>query len=111
MNSIKLFLLGCLPMRILLAMTAKKLSGPKLRMLGWVLMTIAIGFLYLYFTNSRLNAFEGGGITWWAPFRLLHGALYLVSSIYALQMKVNLAWIPLAIDVALGVILFWARHY
>jgi len=107
MNSIKLFLLGCLPMRFLLAMTAKKLSGPKLRLLGWVLMAIGISLLWLYFKNARLHAFEAGGSTWWAPYRLLHGMLYVASAIYAIQMKVGLAWIPLAVDVVLGTILWY----
>ena len=110
MNSAKLFLLGCLPTRFLLALTAKRLVGPKLRALGYVLLAIGLTFLWLYFKNARLRAFEAaGGLTWWAPFRLLHGALYLASAVYALQMKGALAWIPLAIDLVLAVGLWICR--
>lgn len=111
MNSIKLFLLGCLPTRFLLALTAKRLAGPKLRALGYVLLAIAFSFLWLYFKNARLSAFEAaGGVTWWAPFRLLHGALYLASAVYALQMKGALAWIPLAVDLVMAVAVWSCRN-
>ena len=71
---------------------------------------MAIGFLYLYFNNLRLNAFEAGGNTWWAEYRLIHGMLYLTAAIYSYQMK-SIAWIPLAIDVIFGFILFINKHY
>ena len=54
MNSAKLFLLGCLPTRFLLARAAKRLVGPKLKALGYVLLAIGLTFLWLYFKNSRL---------------------------------------------------------
>jgi len=110
MNSTKLFLLGCLPTRFLLALAAKRLVGPKLRVLSYVLLAIGLTFLWLYFKNARLNAFEAaGGVTWWAPFRLLHGALYLAAAVYALQLKSSLAWIPLAIDLILAGVLWACR--
>jgi hypothetical protein len=36
--------------------------------------------------------------------------LYLTAAIYAYQMK-SITWIPLAIDVTLGFILFINKHY
>ena len=106
MNSVKLFLLGCLPIRILLAYITKISQGDRLKFIGYFLLPIALHSLWLYFTNTRLNAFEAGGITWWAPFRLLHGGLLLIASIYAMQVK-DVAWVPLTIDVILGSILFY----
>jgi hypothetical protein len=76
---------------------------------GLVLFVIGITFLYLYFNNLRLHAPEGGGITWWANFRLLHGALYLVAAQYLLK-KQRIAWIPLTMDVILGLLLFVSKH-
>ena len=40
---------------------------------------------YLYFTNTRLNAPEGGGVTWWAKYRLIHAMLYITAAIYIAQ--------------------------
>ena len=62
---------------------------------------IAFGFLYLYFTNGRLNAPEAGGKTWWSKLRIIHGLLYLTAGIYALQNN-KLCWVPLLIDVVFG---------
>ena len=56
--------------------------------------------LYLYFIKGRMNAPEGGGTTWWANYRLIHGLLYICASIYLLQEE-RLAWIPLTMDVLL----------
>jgi xanthine/uracil permease len=71
---------------------------------GVLLLAISLSFLWLYFTNGRMNAPEAGGFTWWSKYRLIHGMLYLTAAIYAFQ-KNNLAYIPLLIDVILGFIL------
>lgn len=104
-QSILYFLLGCMPVRILLTFAPLYLSKQLLFYYGLLVGTIALSFLYLYFANSRLNAFEAGGQTWWADFRLLHGLLYLAASIYALQ-GLSIAWLPLFIDTSLGFALF-----
>jgi hypothetical protein len=53
----------------------------------------------------RQNAFEAGGITWWANYRIIHGLLYLIAAIYAFN-KYRSAWIPLTLDVLIGLSLF-----
>lgn len=108
-QSVTYFLLGCIPVRLLLVALAYYLSTKYLRYLGFILLIPAIGFLYLYFTNKRLRANEAGGKTWWASTRLIHGALYLSAAIYALQGKREV-WIPLLIDVLFGLILFTVHH-
>jgi len=107
MNSSKaLFLLGCIPVRASLAWYAKKYPSNKL---GYVLLVIAIGFMYLYFNNLRLDAREAsGGVTWWAPYRIIHGLLYLTAAIYMFK-DPKQSWIPLTIDVILGFVLFMTR--
>ena len=97
-----LFFGVCIPIRLLLVYLASTLNKNNLRFFGIFLLVIALGFLYLYFANKRLNAAEAtGGVTWWSEYRLLHGLLYLCAAIYAIQGK-NTAWIPLLIDVGLG---------
>jgi hypothetical protein len=105
MNSKTLFLLGCIPARALLAWYTKKY--PSTKNLGYVLLVIAVGFMYLYFNNLRLNAKEAsGGVTWWAPYRIIHGLLYLAAAIYMFKDPKH-AWIPLASDVILGFVLWF----
>ena len=73
-----LFILGCIPARLGLAYAASKnLFSPWLQTM---FIVIGLGFLSLYATNSRLNAPEGGGVTWWAPYRVVHGLLYLAAA-------------------------------
>tara|TARA_R110002111_G_scaffold86951_7_gene136201 strand:+ start:966 stop:1310 length:345 start_codon:yes stop_codon:yes gene_type:complete len=106
-KSILLFFLLCIPARLLLAYLSTRLSKEHLKMFGVILLLISLAFFYLYFTNSRLDAQESStGKTWWAPYRAIHASLYLVASIYALQGK-QLAWIPLVIDVVVGLFLYF----
>ena len=104
------FLVGCIPVRIVLAALPLYLSKRLLFYYGLVLLGMAISFAYLYFNNGRMNAPEGGGVTWWAKFRIIHSALYLVAAIYALQ-GLSIAWVPLAIDVVVGMSLFVHQHF
>jgi hypothetical protein len=108
-RSQKLFIFGCIPVRILLAYFTKQLSPDKLKILGFVLLVVGSGFLYLYFTKGRMNAPEAGGVTWWNQFRIVHGSLYLTAAILAIKGNSN-AWVPLAIDVIVGIIVSVA-HY
>ena len=121
MNSIFLFMLFCIPIRIILTLLPnyeliKKYIPIKnikifYQVLGIIFLCISIGFLYLYFTNSRLKAPEAGGLTWWHNLRLLHGLLYLCASIYILYnindiQLIKYASIPLLFDVILGLLSF-----
>jgi len=104
-NSITYFLFGCMPTRIVLTLLPLYMNKEWLFYYGFVLGAIALSFLYLYFADMRLNAFEAGGHTWWANYRILHGFLYLVAAIYAFQ-GLQIAWLPLFIDTLLGFSLF-----
>jgi len=101
-----LFLFGCIPARMLLAYFTTVVPLEYLKYYGLILLAISIGFFWLYFTNTRLDAPEAGGTTWWSSFRPIFGALYLIAAIYCFQGKQNLAWIPLAIEIIFGLILF-----
>jgi len=109
-KSIYLFLFGCIPVRILLSILPLYIDKKMLFYYGIALLIISLSFLYLYFTNQRLDAYEAGGNTWWAKFRIIHGLLYLCAAIYALQ-GLKIAWIPLSIDTFIGFVLFMNKHY
>ena len=104
-QSTRYFLLGCIPLRVAIALLPLYVSKNTLTYYSIPLFAIAISFLFLYFTHGRQHAFEAGGATWWANYRLLHGLLYLAAAIYAFNQS-RTAWIPLTIDVFLGLALF-----
>jgi hypothetical protein len=110
MNSVALFLFLCIPARLLIAWGAANVPDRYAMMYALGLLAIAIGFLYLFFTKGRQMAPEAGGVTWWANYRLIIGLLYLAAAIYLFQGKQDLAWIPLVMDVALGLTIFVKKH-
>jgi hypothetical protein len=103
------FLLGCIGVRSILALAPLYIPERMLPILGITTLTIGTSFLFLYFTNGRMNAPEGGGVTWWAKYRLIHGLLYLAASIYLFN-RDRTAWIPLANDVFLGLLIFLFKY-
>ena len=104
-NSKVLFILGCIPARLLMAYLPQILPTNYLPFLGLLISFMAIGMLYLFFTNSRLKAMEAGGTTWWKNYRLLHGMLLLTGAIYLFR-KQRIASLPLFFDVFIGTLLF-----
>jgi len=110
MNSIVNFLLLCIPARIAIALTSQYIPDKYLKAYGIMLLLIGLSFIYLFITNKRLDSPEAGGKTWWAHFRIIIGALYIIAAIYTFQGKRNLIWIPLAIDIVFGIIIFSIKH-
>jgi len=106
MTKLKLaFILMCIPCRILIALTPLLVPLYILPYMSIMLFIIGLSFTVLYVGNLRLNAFEGGGNTWWANYRIIHAALYLSAALLALN-KQRIAWVPLTADVVLGLLLF-----
>ena len=105
MKSVLFFILGCIPFRIFLVYLSTVIPPTKLKFFSIILLMIGLSFLYLYFTNKRLNAPEANGNTWWSKLRLMHGFFYLAAFIYAFQ-ESQLVWIPLLIDVLFGFSVF-----
>jgi hypothetical protein len=102
-----LFLFGCIPIRLLLAYIPQELTSKKSKyVFATLLAIIATGFLYLGFTNGRLDAQEAGGKTWWVNFRIVHGALFLAAAILVIK-QAKTASIPLLVDAILGILLFF----
>ena len=108
---ILIFLGACIPARIMLALLAKNISTKYLQYLGYITLIISFSFLYLYTTNKRLIGTETfGSPIWWAKFRIIHGLLYLLFSIYAIKQNTN-AYLFLFIDTFIGLLLFINNHY
>lgn len=110
MNSIALFLLVCIPLRLLLTWFSATIPPKYLPLFGTFYLLMAAGILYLYFAGKRLDAPEAGGVTWWAPYRLLIGMLWFTAAIYAFQKRQDVVWIPLLIDTLFGLMLFLWYH-
>jgi len=104
------FLLGCIPLRIVISILPLYLDKSWLPYYGALIFIMSMSFLYLYFGNLRLNAFEAGGQTWWSEYRLLHGVLYLAGAVYLFQQK-RTAYLPLSIDVLVGLGVFVKHHF
>jgi hypothetical protein len=105
-KSFWLFVLGCLPVRFSFPVIVYNAPKKYFPYIAWVFLIIAVGFIYLYVTNSRMNAFESSsGVTWWAHLRIFHGFLYLLASVFLFQGK-RMAWVPLLVDFFLGLWVF-----
>ena len=109
-NRIFYFLTGCIPLRLGIVILAYFLPKEYLQYLSLIFLILSFSFLYLFFFNKRMNAPEAGGKTWWNQLRLLHGLLYMSGSIYGFR-KSNYIWIPLLIDVLLGLMAFLHKHF
>ena len=115
MNNIQkrvlLFLFGCIPTRLALAYFAKIIPIDYLPLLGYVTLIIAIGFIYIYLTNSRTSGPETfGDKIWWNNLRPIHAIFYFIFSYYAIN-KIRGGWIYLLYDVIFGLISFLFFHY
>ena len=106
-----LFLLLCIPARFLLVFLAKKANIFYLKVMGFILLIPAIGFLYLFITKTRQTAGEVfGDKVWWHNLRLIHGLNFLLFGVLAIY-GFKKAWIILLIDVIFGLISFFIYHY
>jgi hypothetical protein len=112
-----MFLTVCIPTRAALAVYAfrQRLQGsPDLPLLGLTLI-IGVSFVVLWAcpairpVGSESSA--PGGLIWWAPYRILHAALYLTFAVmYASRRWRVYAWFPLAVDVLLALVLYTAHR-
>jgi hypothetical protein len=105
-----LFLFGCILVRILFVVIAKK-NIEYLPLMGVIALFIASSFFYIYATNSRKTGNEVfGDKIWWNDLRPIHGLLYTTFGILALQKK-SYSWTILLVDVIIGLSAFLQFHY
>lgn len=115
MNNIQkrflLFLLGCIPTRLIIVYLAKNVSPLYLPILGYLALLPAIGFFYLYFSGTRQTGAEVfGDKIWWNNLRPIHGILYTLFAYNAIIGNAS-AWLYLLVDVLFGLISFLIFHY
>lgn len=107
-----LFLIGCIGMRSLFAYVAKIASVCWLRVMGWLALIPAVGFMYIYLTGARKTGAEVfGEKIWWNSLRPAHAALYFAFAWLAISGAREMAWKVLVADVVLGLSAFTANRY
>jgi len=94
-----LFFFVCIPVRLLLSYLVKQ--NPEY---GKYAIVPAVGFFSIYLLRLRRTGVETVGPIWWDDYRPVHGALYLLTAVYAYRGQGH-AYIPLLLDVLLGVFL------
>ena len=106
-----LFLFGCIPTRLFFVFVAKNISANLLPYIGYLALLPAIGFAYIFVTNSRNTGVEVfGDKIWWNNLRPIHSFLYFMFAFNAINKNTD-AWIYLLVDVILGSISFLVFHY
>ncbi len=109
MKKIIAFLLGCLGIRLILALIAKNISKHNLKLSAIPATIIGLSFLFIYLFDLRKSGFEAGGKIWWNNMRPIHGLMYICYACYAYK-QVDFAWIVLLLDTIIGFIA-WLWHY
>ena len=115
MNTIQkrflLFLIGCIGTRSMFVYVAKNIDTIYLRYSGYLALLPAMGFFYIYFTDSRQTGAEVfGDKIWWNDLRPVHGLLYLLFAYNAINGN-KTAWVYLLVDVMVGLLSFLGYHY
>jgi hypothetical protein len=82
-----------------------------LPLLGYLSLIPAIGFAYIFIFGKRKKGGETfGQKIWWNKVRPIHSILYLIFAYLAIT-KNNNAYLPLLIDVIIGLLGFFIYHY
>ena len=106
-----LFLIGCMGLRLSLAIIAKNIDTKYLKYMGYLLLLPAFGFMFIYLTGIRKTGAEVfGEKIWWNNLRPLHAILYLLFSLNAINGNKN-SWLYLLLDVFIGLIAFLIHHF
>ena len=106
-----MFLIFCIGIRTFIAIYSKTASPLALRIMGYAAMIPAIGFMYIYATDSRKTGPETlGEPIWWNSLRPLHSLLYFMFAYLAINNSPD-ASKPLFIDVIVGFVSFIINHY
>ena len=106
-----LFIVGCIPVRILIALSPLMIVNEYLmKFLSVILALIGISFFTLYHLGLRLSATEGGGVTWWADLRPMHGLAYVSAGLAAASGQTVLTSCILILDLVIGVGSWLRQH-
>jgi hypothetical protein len=106
-----LFLIGCIGLRSLFAYVAKIANIGLLRVMGWLALIPAVGFMYIHLTGARKTGAEVfGEKIWWNSLRPVHALMYFAFAWLAITGVRGMAWKVLAADVMLGLSAFAANR-
>tara|TARA_B100000405_G_scaffold87553_1_gene60642 strand:- start:284 stop:658 length:375 start_codon:yes stop_codon:yes gene_type:complete len=105
-----LFIVGCVPARILLAFCPLILNEYLLLSVSVILAIIGFSFLTLFYFDLRLSATEGGGQTWWNKLRQTHGILYVAAGLAIASGKRVATSCILFLDLVIGVVSWLRQH-
>ncbi len=106
-----LFIVGCIPVRILIAVSPLMIVNEYLmKFLSVILAIIGLSFLTLYHLDLRLSATEGGGVTWWSELRAMHGIAYVSAGLAAASGQSIVATCILILDLVIGVSSWLRQH-
>ena len=106
-----MFLIGCIGIRSLFVILAKYIDTQYLKYLGYLALLPAIGFMYIYVSESRKTGAEVfGEKIWWNDLRPVHSILYFLFAYNAITGN-RQSWVFLFIDVFIGLISFLVHHY
>tara|TARA_Y100000389_G_C17187848_1_gene377322 strand:- start:275 stop:679 length:405 start_codon:yes stop_codon:yes gene_type:complete len=125
MNTIQkrflLYIFGCIGMRTIITIVAKNLNEnlnnnttkKYFKYFSLIILLMGVGFLYIYIFGSKKADSQlkwANSKVWWNDYRIIHAILYISFSVMAL-LRLNNAWVLLALDTLLGLILFLQYHY
>ena len=110
-KSMSLFLLGCIPLRLLFAYLAYISYNTKyMNVIGVLCLLISIGFISIYIFGLRKTGQETfGKPIWWNNLRPVHGSLYALAAYCAFYSKENV-WKILLLDAIIGLVAFLRHH-
>lgn len=106
-----LFLVVCIGLRSALVYAARIASPSFLKIMGAMALIPALGFWIIFMIGARKTGPEVfGEPIWWNALRPVHGTMYLLFAIAALQAS-SKAWVFLLCDVLLGVAAYAAKRF
>jgi len=106
----ELLFTGCILARLFLAYLANIANRKWLKVMGYIAILPAIGFMYLFLTGVRNKVGAFGEKIWWNSFRPIHAVLYGAFAYFAIQGN-RKAWIFLLVDALVGLGGFLWAHY
>ena len=107
---VALFLIGCIGLRSALVWLAYACDPAYLPLMGALALIPAAGFMTIYFGGLRKTGAEVfGERIWWNDLRPLHGILYALFALMALN-RDRRAWLVLLVDVVVGFAAFVWHH-
>lgn len=106
-----LFLLGCIPARLAIAVASRSLPATWLRALALPFLAVALGFWAIFVFGWRATGIETGGERiWWNALRPVHGTLWAVAAYMALKGERERVFSILLTDACLGLVAFTVYH-